>query len=123
MVLSVFGVRLFELQGLDPKAYAKLADAQGLVTVPLPATRGEITDRNGVPLAETVTGMMVVADPFRTRDNAEPIARILATRLGLDYADRYKERIGRVTVKDIQDVAAKYFPPDSFSLVTVGEIK
>jgi len=87
MVLSVFGVRLFELQGLDPKAYAKLADAQGLVTVPLPATRGEITDRNGVPLAETVTGMMVVADPFRTRDNAEPIARILATRLGLDYAD------------------------------------
>ena len=87
IVLSIFGVRLFELQGLDPKAYAKLADAQGLVTVPLPATRGEITDRNGVPLAETVTGMMIVADPFRTRANAEPIARILATRLGLDYVD------------------------------------
>jgi cell division protein FtsI (penicillin-binding protein 3) len=87
MVLSVFGVRLFELQGLDPKAYAKLADAQGLVTVPLPATRGEITDRNGVPLAETVSGMMVVADPARTRANAEPIAQILSTRLGLDYFD------------------------------------
>lgn len=87
MVLSVFGVRLFELQGLDPKAYAKLADAQGVVTVALPATRGEITDRNGVPLAETVTGMMVVADPARTRANAEPIARILANRLGVDYVD------------------------------------
>ncbi|MFL6022562.1 MAG: peptidoglycan D,D-transpeptidase FtsI family protein [Marmoricola sp.] len=87
IILSVFGVRLFELQGLDPKAYAKLADAQGLVTVPLPATRGEITDRNGVPLAETVTGMMVVADPARTRANAEPIARILANRLHLDYFD------------------------------------
>jgi cell division protein FtsI (penicillin-binding protein 3) len=87
MILSVFGVRLFELQGLDPKAYAKLADAQGLVTVPLPATRGEITDRNGVPLAETVTGMMIVADPSRTRAHAEPIARILANRLKLDYVD------------------------------------
>jgi cell division protein FtsI (penicillin-binding protein 3) len=87
IVLSIFAVRLFELQGLDPKAYAKLADAKGLVTVELPATRGEITDRNGVPLAETITGKMVVADPALTRANAEPIARILANRLGLDYFD------------------------------------
>jgi len=51
------------------------------------------------------------------------IAAVEDQGLGLDYADRYKERIGRVTAKDIQDVAAKYFPPASFSLVTVGEIK
>jgi cell division protein FtsI (penicillin-binding protein 3) len=63
MVISVFGVRLFQLQGLDPKAYAAKADAEGLVTVPLPATRGAITDRNGVPLAESVSGLMIVADP------------------------------------------------------------
>ncbi|MCW2785720.1 MAG: peptidoglycan synthetase FtsI [Marmoricola sp.] len=85
MVLSVFGVRLFQLQGLDPKAYAARADAESLVTVPLPATRGEITDRNGVPLAETVSGMMIVADPLRTRPHAEQIARILANQLHLDY--------------------------------------
>jgi len=85
MVLSVFGVRLFQLQGLDPKAYAARADAEGLVTVDLPATRGEITDRNGVPLAKTVSGVMIVADPLRTRPNAEKIAKILATRLDLDY--------------------------------------
>ncbi len=85
MVLSVFGVRLFQLQGLDPKAYAARADAEGLVTVALPATRGEITDRNGVPLAKTVSGVMIVADPLRTRPNAEKIAKILATRLDLDY--------------------------------------
>ena len=56
MVLSVFGARLFQLQGLDPKAYAARADAEGLVTVPLPATRGAITDRNGVALARSVDG-------------------------------------------------------------------
>ncbi|MGY2875294.1 cell division protein FtsI (penicillin-binding protein 3) [Marmoricola sp. URHA0025 HA25] len=87
MVISVFGVRLFELQGLDPKAYAAKADAEGLVTVPLPATRGSIDDRNGVPLAESVSGLMIVADPKRTDDHAEEIARILANRLGLDYFD------------------------------------
>jgi cell division protein FtsI (penicillin-binding protein 3) len=87
MVISVFGVRLFQLQGLDPKAYAAKADAEGLVTVPLPATRGAITDRNGVPLAESVSGLMIVADPKRTDDHAEEIARILANRLDLDYFD------------------------------------
>ncbi|RNL65492.1 penicillin-binding protein 2 [Nocardioides marmoriginsengisoli] len=87
MVLSVFGVRLVQLQGLDPKAYAARADAAGLVKLPLPATRGEITDRNGVPLAESVSGLMIFADPQRTRPNAEKIARILANRLELDYFD------------------------------------
>ena len=54
---------------------------------------------------------------------ADFLAAIEDQGLGLDYADRYKERIGRVTVRDVQDVATKYFPPASFSLVTVGEIK
>jgi cell division protein FtsI (penicillin-binding protein 3) len=85
MVITLFGARLVQLQGLDPKAYAARANAESLVTVPLPATRGEITDRNGVPLAETVAGMMIVADPLRTRPHAEDIARILADRLHLDY--------------------------------------
>jgi len=43
--------------------------------------------------------------------------------LGLDYADRYKERIGKVTAADIRRVAVKYFPPGAFSLVIVGETK
>jgi cell division protein FtsI (penicillin-binding protein 3) len=87
MVMSVFGVRLVQLQGLDPKAYAAKANAEGLVTVPLPATRGAILDRNGAPLAESVAGLMIVADPKRTNAHAEAIARILATRLHLDYVD------------------------------------
>jgi zinc protease len=40
--------------------------------------------------------------------------------LGLDYADRYKERVARVTAADVQRVAATYFAPDTFNRVVVG---
>jgi zinc protease len=43
--------------------------------------------------------------------------------LGLDYADRYREQIGRVTARDVERVAAKFFPPTAFSRVVVGEAK
>jgi cell division protein FtsI (penicillin-binding protein 3) len=85
MVVSVFGARLFQLQGIDAKAYAARAEAAGLQTVTLPATRGAIRDRNGEPLAESADGLMVVADPSMTEDDAQPIAKILARRLDVDY--------------------------------------
>jgi cell division protein FtsI (penicillin-binding protein 3) len=87
MVVSVFGVRLFQLQGLDPKAYAAQAKAAGAATVILPATRGRILDRKGVALAESVDGMMLVADPKVTAQYGGMIARILADQLDLDYFD------------------------------------
>ena len=91
MLLSVFGVRLFQLQGLDSKSYAAMANASGLVQLQLPAERGRILDRNGVPLAESVAGQMIVADPTRTNAHAEEIAKILAERLHLDYFDVLKK--------------------------------
>ena len=85
MVLSVFGVRLVQLQGIDPKAYAEMAAAEGIVDVSLPAVRGDILDRNGEPLARSVEGLMVVADPELTTDQAPEMAKFLANRLGADY--------------------------------------
>ncbi len=87
MVVSVFAVRLFQLQGLDARTYAERARAVGAVQEILPATRGSITDRNGVPLAESLDGSMIVADPTRTADDAAPIASVLVERLGVDYIE------------------------------------
>jgi zinc protease len=42
--------------------------------------------------------------------------------LGLDYADRYKERIAKVTTADVQRVAAKFFAPDTYNRVVVGAL-
>jgi cell division protein FtsI (penicillin-binding protein 3) len=85
MVVSVFAARLFQLQGVDAQAYVARAQQEGVVTVTLPATRGAITDRTGVPLAESVDGLMLVADPTMTRQHASAIATIVARRLSVDY--------------------------------------
>jgi cell division protein FtsI (penicillin-binding protein 3) len=85
VVLSVFGARLVQLQGVDPGAYAAMAAAEGTVTLDLPAERGDILDRNGRPLADSVDGEMVVADPLMTRAKAPELAKFLASRLDVDY--------------------------------------
>ena len=87
MVLSVFGARLVQLQGVDPGSYAAMAAAEGTVDVVLPAERGDILDRNGEPLADSVDGLMVVADPAQTARTPPEIARFLAQRLDVDYID------------------------------------
>jgi cell division protein FtsI (penicillin-binding protein 3) len=95
MVLSFFGARLVQLQGIDPKSYAAMAAAEGVRTVILPAERGDILDRNGVALADSIQGKMVVADPLMTADDAPEIAQILSTGLDVDYFRTLRALRGR----------------------------
>lgn len=85
MLLSLLGARLFQLQGIDPQAYAARAQVEGLVHLTLPASRGDIVDRSGHPLAQSAAGDMIVADPTMTVTNAANLAKLLTSRLGLDY--------------------------------------
>ncbi len=85
IVLSFFGARLVQLQGVDPGSYAAMAAAEGAVKVPLQAERGDILDRNGIPLADSIKGKMVIADPSLTADRAPELARLLSDELSIDY--------------------------------------
>jgi len=85
MVFSLFAARLVQLQGVDPGQYAAMAAAQGTRTLTLPAQRGEIFDRFGEPLADSVEGRAVIANPAETADAAPQVATFLARELGVDY--------------------------------------
>jgi len=51
---------------------------------------------------------------------ADSASAIEELGLGLDYADRYRELVGRVTAQDVRRVAQRFFVPESFSRVVVG---
>jgi zinc protease len=44
-------------------------------------------------------------------------------QLGLDYPDRYKDLIGKVTQAEVQRVAKLYLQPDKIVTVIVGNQK
>jgi zinc protease len=82
--------------------------------------------REPVPPAELDRAKSYLIGSFPLRlDTSGKLAGFLGaveeSGLGLDYPDRYKERIARVTAADLQRVAAKYLDPATFSSVMVGK--
>jgi cell division protein FtsI (penicillin-binding protein 3) len=119
VVLSFFGARLVQLQGLDPEQYAEMAAADGTVTVVLPAQRGDILDRNGEPLADSADGLMVVADPAVTAQLAPELAKFLSTRLAVDYF----ETLERLRVEDSRFQYIARQVPASLAMEVLDEAK
>lgn len=81
--------------------------------------------REPVPAAELDQAKSYLIGSFPLRlDTSGKLAGFLGAveenGLGLDYPDRYKERIARVTAADVQRVAATYLDPSTFCSVTVG---
>lgn len=81
--------------------------------------RERVTDRE-LALAKAY---LIGSFPLRLDTSAKVADFLIAIEelgLGLDYADRYRERIGRVTADDVLRVAGHYFPPQTFNRVVVG---
>ncbi|MFI7077263.1 penicillin-binding transpeptidase domain-containing protein [Micromonospora sp. NPDC049903] len=97
LALALFvaiGVRLVVLQAVDTPAYADGGMAERLRTVPLPAPRGAILDRDGAALAHSVEARYVYADPTKIEDIAAT-AQTLSPLLGMpasELAERMKPR-------------------------------
>lgn len=91
IVLSFYGARLVQLQAIDPGSYAEMAHEEGLEEIELPASRGAILDRDGVELASSLDGLMVIADPALTVARAPELARFLADKLHVDYFDTLRK--------------------------------
>ena len=118
MVMSLFAGRLLQLQGVEAAAYAATAEAERLRTVTIPATRGAITDANGIALATTVDAVNVTADQTQIADPVA-VAAALAPVLGepikiiydrIDGDDRFAYVAKQITPKRWDAVAALRLP-------------
>jgi zinc protease len=73
---------------------------------------------------ELAKSYLIGSFPLRL-DTSGKLARFLGAveefGLGLDYPERYKASIARVTAEEAQRVAAKYLDPATFSSVMVGK--
>lgn len=90
-LLSLFAGRLLQLQGVDAAQYAVMADTERRTTQTLAASRGTITDRDGVPLAVSIDAVDVFADQT-VIDNPALTARMLAPYLDLSV-DELEDRL------------------------------
>ena len=73
---------------------------------------------------ELAKAYLIGSYPLRT-DTSDKLAGLLVVveenRLGLDWPDRFKAGIARVTAADVRRVATTYMDPATFSSVTVGK--
>jgi zinc protease len=89
---------------------------------------GELTRMRREPVSErdltVAKDYLIGSFPLRLSTSsrvADFIVGVEEMGLGLDYADRYRAQVGRVTAADVQRVAEKYFDPAGFSRVIVGQ--
>jgi cell division protein FtsI (penicillin-binding protein 3) len=100
VALVGFTVRLVIVQGTGAAALAQEALDGRLVTVELPADRGEIVDAGGVVLATSVERYNIVADQTQVAkwhdgtDGAAEAATVLAPLLGLDPLELGAQLLG-----------------------------
>ena len=92
-------VRLFYIQIIGGYSFVKQGLTEWLRDLPLIATRGSITDRNGVILASSYTTYDVYVRPADV-DDSEGVASLLSTVLNLDYEKVFE----KVTKKGFSEV-------------------
>ena len=82
--------RAVDLQLVDNAFYQKKAEARILREIPIPTSRGMITDRNGEPLAVSTPVASLWANPQELSKHPDRLPELAkATNLPLDYLTRY----------------------------------
>jgi cell division protein FtsI (penicillin-binding protein 3) len=122
LALVVMGLRAFDLQILRGGQYQRAASLQLRTTLPLPAVRGGIYDRNGAVLAMSVPTKEVIADDFQISHPVQE-ALALAPLLGmppLQLAPMLERHSGYVMLTEHLDTTkAATITKDGFPGITM----
>ncbi len=117
IVMTLFMVRLVELQVVRGPELAANAQNSRLQTLALPALRGNFTDSNGVPIATTVMARNVTVDPTLITDPAGTAAS-LSPILGIPV----ETIVASLTVDSRFSYVAKRITPETWKTVAALEI-
>ena len=94
LLFMALTIRLFDLQVIENKEMARAASVQRLSNVKLQQARGNILDRNGIPLTCRDEKYIVAIKPLLLKNDEYALWRISYT-LGIDYHDlKYKVENG-----------------------------
>jgi cell division protein FtsI (penicillin-binding protein 3) len=94
VVLMLFGLRLVDIQAVQAQSYALRASSEMSRTTIAPASRGGITDVNGIEFARSVAAIDVVVDQTLIKDQLQA-AEIAAPILGMSIADVQRAITGK----------------------------
>jgi penicillin-binding protein 2 len=119
-VFTIFALRLWNLQFVQGEEFRERADQQRLRSVEIPAPRGIIYDRNGLPLVRNVASYNVVIIPALLPDDADQIEAILMrladllempyTTAGTEGEDGEPAEPGLREMLESSELAAYYRP-------------
>ncbi|HET9142885.1 penicillin-binding protein 2 [Actinophytocola sp.] len=96
--LVAAGLRLVQVQGFEAAALAARAESQRATEIDIPATRGAITDRNGMKLAFSVESRVLAYRPNPQRREIEAFNRKNRTSVSYDERAAYVGRVLRETL-------------------------
>jgi penicillin-binding protein 2 len=95
LLLGLLGVRLYLLQVVRGSYYGEIAQNQRIRLLPIPAPRGIIFDRNGLPLVDSRPIYTVILSREDARKDLGELVKPLAEGLNVD-PDLLRERFEEI---------------------------
>ncbi len=92
-VFAVFIVRMMQLQLVDGESYRQMSDVRYTREVTVKAARGEIVDRNGIPLAANRTGYNIVFDKSYIKMSEVNEIILAAAEIAAKQNEKYNQSI------------------------------
>ncbi|GHE33282.1 penicillin-binding protein 3 [Vulcaniibacterium thermophilum] len=111
-------VRAFELQVVHNDFYRRQADARSLREIPIPASRGMITDRNGEPLAVSTPVESIWANPQELLKAPQHLPR-LAAALGAPL-DELTRKLSQRADREFVFLKRRINPDEARRILALG---
>jgi cell division protein FtsI (penicillin-binding protein 3) len=120
-LMGVIGWQVLDLQVIDNSVLQREGDARTLRNEPIIATRGNIIDRNGEPLAISTQVLSLWLNPKEILSNPEQSAQLTAAMRGIGIdADALNQRISASASREFLYIKRGMPPSEAQAVLDLG---